>query len=191
MPCNPRHAIAGLIGVLALSACGGVAPPAAPSTPAPATQVTATFAASEGVATTYDQALVPVGAKATVSATSSGGKTTVRLTVSGLQPGRGYGAHAHAKSCGAKGEDAGPHYQYETDPVTPSVDPKFANPQNEIWLDLTTDGSGAGTAESTVAWEFRADRRAQSVIIHAMPTITEAGKAGTAGARAACVKVDF
>ena len=77
------------------------------------------------------------------------------------------------------------------DPVQPSVDPAYANPQNEVWLDLTTDGEGAGSATTTVAWGFERAPRAQSVVIHAMPTATGAGRAGTAGDRAACVTVAF
>lgn len=191
-----RPVLAAVIGVLALSGCGGgtVTAPAAtaPSTSARNVQVSATFeAAPGGAAVTYDQALVKAGARGAVSSQSSGGNTTVELAVRGLEPDRRYGAHAHTKPCGAKGEDAGPHFQNEVDPVQPSVDPAYANPQNEIWLDLTTDATGAGSATATVPFEFPADRRAQSVIIHAMETMTEPGKAGTAGARAACITVAF
>ena len=191
-----RPVLAAVIGVLALSGCGGgtATTPAAtaPSTSARNVQVSATFeAAPGGAAVTYDQALVEAGARGAVSSQSSGGNTTVELAVRGLEPDRRYGAHAHTKPCGAKGEDAGPHFQNEVDPVQPSVDPAYANPQNEIWLDLTTDATGAGSATATVPFEFPADRRAQSVIIHAMETMTEPGKAGTAGARAACITVAF
>lgn len=154
-------------------------------------QVSASFTKTLGIATTYDVALVPAGATGAVSATSGDGTTTVKLEVGGLLPDRTYGAHAHTKPCGAVGKDAGPHFQYLPDPVQPSVDPMYANPRNEIWLDLTTDATGAGTATSTVDWEFTADRRAQAVIIHAMPTATEPGKAGTAGERPACITVKF
>jgi Cu/Zn superoxide dismutase len=190
----PRPALAGLIGVLALSGCGG----AAASTPAPPpttatrnVQVTATFVTESGVAVTYDVALVKAGAHGAVSAQSASGSTTVMLAVRGLEPDRRYGAHAHTQPCGAKGEDAGPHFQNKIDPVQPSVDPKFANPENEIWLDLTTDETGAGSAQTTVPFGFAADRRPGSVVIHAMETATGPGKAGTAGARAACITVAF
>jgi Cu-Zn family superoxide dismutase len=75
--------------------------------------------------------------------------------------------------------------------VQPSVDPTFANPQNEIWLDLTTDDTGAGSAESTVAWTFPAERRPKSVVLHADHTSSEPGEAGSAGDRIACISVDF
>jgi superoxide dismutase, Cu-Zn family len=188
--------VVGVVGAVASAGCGAATPPA--STPPPVVSagsgasVDATFAEQlGGGAVTYDQKLVPAGATAKVTSSSSGGATTVALTVSGLVPNRMYGAHAHANACGAKGDDAGPHFQLKQDPVKPSVDPAYANATNEIWLDFTSDASGAATAKATVPWEFPADRRAKSVIVHAMPTMTAAGKAGTAGARAACIDVAF
>lgn len=155
------------------------------------TEVTGTFASGSGPAFTYDPARVPVGARATVRAESGDASTRTTLTVGGLNPNSTYGAHAHAKPCGPNGDAAGPHFQRTQDPVTPSVDPAYANPTNEIWLDLTTDAQGAGTATSTVPWGFPPDRRAMSVIIHEKATMTEPGKAGTAGARPACIDVRF
>jgi superoxide dismutase, Cu-Zn family len=187
----------GVVAVVAMSGCGTGAPSSTSTvtsggpTASRDVNVSATFTKELGPAITYDEALVPVGSRAAVSATAAAGKTTVKLALRGLQPQRQYGAHAHAKPCGVKGEDAGPHFQNVVDPVQPSVDPKYANSQNEIWLDLLTDPTGAGSAETTVAWEFPAERRAQSVVVHAMGTSTEPGKAGTAGARAACVTVAF
>jgi superoxide dismutase, Cu-Zn family len=200
----PRLLAAGLLAAFALSGCGE-APPTAPASAPPAAStaegpttsvrnvaVSRTFAAPPGgEAVTYDQALVPVGAKATVTAEEGGDRTTVTLEIAGLLPNRQYGAHSHAKPCGAEGTAAGPHFQHQQDPVSPSVDPVYANPENEIWLDFQTDAGGTGEATTTVPWAFPADRRAQSVIIHAMPTATEAGKAGTAGDRAACITVAF
>jgi Cu-Zn family superoxide dismutase len=183
---HSRQYIAGLILVPLFAACGG-APPA----PIREVERSATFQPQPGPAMTYDQQLVPAGATAMVRARSGEGSTAVQLTVAGLQPSRAYGAHVHERPCGPRPEDSGPHAQHVVDPVQPSVDPRFANPQNEIWLDLSTNGSGAGTAESTVAWEFPADRRPGSVVVHAMPTSTEPGKAGTAGARAACISVEL
>jgi Cu-Zn family superoxide dismutase len=191
----PRPVLAaGLIGVLALSGCGGTAVATGTGSSSAASrnvQVSASFSTTPGVAVTYDQGLVKAGSRGAVSAQSGNGSTTVMLAVRGLEPNRRYGAHAHSKPCGETGDAAGPHFQYTVDPVQPSVDPQYANPQNEIWLDLTTDPTGAGSAESTVAWGFPTDRRAESVVIHAMPTATDPGKAGTAGARAACITVDF
>jgi Cu-Zn family superoxide dismutase len=189
--------LSGLVAALVLAACSSSP---AGSESAPQTdiseqqrnvQVSATFSGDVATATTYDESLVPAGANARVSAAEGDDSTTVSLEVSGLQPNRGYGAHAHAQPCGATGADAGPHFQREQDPVVPSVDPAFANPDNEIWLDFTTDAEGNGAAEATVDWAFPEDRRAASVIIHAMPTKTGPGEAGVAGDRAACIAVDF
>lgn len=175
-----------------LVGCGSAEQAPAPSDAGSAQkEVTATFAAGAGQAITYDPALVPVGSAATVRTGFVDGATTTSLQVRGLKPNTAYGAHAHVNPCGPTGDAAGPHYQLEQDPVKPSVDPAFANPRNEIWLDLTTDAQGNGTATSTNPWMFPADRRAKAVIIHEMATMTEPGKAGTAGKRPGCVTVEF
>ncbi|GAA5173002.1 hypothetical protein GCM10023321_73690 [Pseudonocardia eucalypti] len=144
----------------------------------------------DDAATNYDKALVPDGAKVLVGEYVYEGSTTVTLNVRGLVPNRAYGAHAHAKPCGPKGDDAGPHFQHQADPVKPSVDPNYANPANEIWLDFRTDAQGNATISTTVPWVFT-NARAASVVIHSETTQTAPGKAGTAGARAACVSVGF
>jgi Cu-Zn family superoxide dismutase len=202
-PHGPGYRIyaASLLTLFALSACSGqTAPPpaAAPaaaatsqSNPARTANVEAAFAQGQGIAITYLPALVPAGATAKVTSASGGGESTVTLDVSGLIPNRAYGAHAHSKACGATGDDAGPHFQHQKDPVTPSVDPAYANAQNEIWLDFQTDAQGRATTMSAVNWEFTNDAHPQSVVVHDHPTSTEPGKAGTAGDRAACVTVGF
>ena len=145
----------------------------------------------EGPLTSYSSA-VPQGATAKVTAVyDSSGKSTIVLHVKGLKPRTKYGAHAHVNACGLTGAEAGPHFQNVVDPVSPSVDPAFANPQNEIWLDLTTNAAGNGVAKAVVPWQFAADRRAHSVIIHEQHTSTVPGSAGTAGPRLACLDVDF
>lgn len=149
----------------------------------------ATFG-KDDAATSYDKALVPDGAKVVVAEYAYDGSTSVTLNVRGLMPNRVYGAHAHAMPCGPKGDDAGPHFQHRPDPVRPSVDPNYANPQNEIWLDFKTDEHGNATTATTVPWVFGNDRAA-SVVVHAEATQTAPGKAGTAGARLACVSVGF
>ncbi len=182
-----------LAALAALTACQQGPSPSAPADPSQRqVNVSATFATPDqnAAALTYDPQLLPAGAQATVTAAAQNGTTTVQLTVSGLLPNRAYGAHAHARPCGPVGDAAGPHYQHQLDPKTPSVDPAFANPQNEIWLDFSTDAQGKATTSSTVDWTFDA-RKADSVIIHAQPTATAPGKAGTAGARLGCISVDF
>jgi Cu-Zn family superoxide dismutase len=70
------------------------------------------------------------------------------------------------------------------------VDPRYANPRNEIWLDLTTDGNGYARSSASVDWRL-GDRAVGSVVLHAEHTHTGPGHAGTAGPRLACVTVDF
>ncbi|WP_132992891.1 superoxide dismutase family protein [Gordonia zhaorongruii] len=148
----------------------------------------------DNTAFTYDEAAVPVGATATVDEEDDNGKTTVTLNANGLAPNRGFGVHVHTKPCGPEPSDSGPHYQNKIDPAaTPessSTDPAYANPQNEVWLDLTSDAQGAAHASSTVNWEFR-DGEANSVVLHEEHTMTAPGHAGSAGDRLACVDVDF
>jgi Cu-Zn family superoxide dismutase len=92
--------------------------------------------------------------------------------VQALLPKHEYGAHVHANACGATADAAGPHYQHIQDPVSPSVDPAYANPRNEIWLDFTSDKRGNGFALTNVDWTFGA-RHPKSVVIHEMHTHTD------------------
>ncbi|NGY60595.1 superoxide dismutase [Lentzea sp. NEAU-D13] len=197
-----RTTVAALVGAVlltgGLTACSTPAPAPAP-TPAPAPAIKPVAEASvaapaasgdqpKGI--TYDVARVPLDAKLSTGTSVSDGRTTVELKVFGLLPDTKYGSHVHTKPCGAKPADSGPHYQNEKDPVTPSVDPKYANAQNEIWLDFTTDSTGAATATATVTWAFRKGE-ANAVVVHASHTSTEHGKAGTAGDRLACLTAQF
>jgi Cu-Zn family superoxide dismutase len=183
-----------LLPSVVLAAAAAVLAPgvaAASSSPVHAATANGTFTAyAPGAhAVTYRPDLVPAGARAHVFSLSAVG-TTTSLVVTGLLPRHSYGAHAHAQPCGATGDAAGPHFQHVPDPVKPSVDPAYANPRNEIWLDFTTDRLGTGFAKSTVDWTFAA-RRARSVVVHETHTHTDPGHAGTAGARLACLDVDF
>lgn len=186
-----RILVLGAAGVLALTGCGtafAAQDPVPPSAVMRSVQVAATFTRDLGTATTYDPRVVPVGARAAVASESGGGTTTVTLTVRGLEPDRRYGAHAHTRPCGATGAAAGPHFQHVVDPVQPGVDPAYANPRNEIRLDLTTDGNGAGRATTTVAWDFDRARRARSVVLHATPAGADPAAADD---RVACITVGF
>ena len=144
---------------------------------------------------TYNTALVPVDAAILASLEPADGgdrpQTVATLTVAGLLPHRGYAVHAHTKPCGATGDDAGPHYQNHVDPAAtpqrPSTDPYYANPRNEIWLDVRTNANGGGSSRTTVPFVFT-NRAPGSLVIHeAMNTATGAGQAGEAGARVACL----
>lgn len=146
---------------------------------------------TEGVWTSYNAALVPAGATARVHEVRTGsGSTVVVLKVRGLAPDHEYGAHAHVNACGATASVAGPHYQDIVAPPQPANDPAFANSSNEVWLDLTTDDKGNGSAHALVGWQFRPGA-ANSVVLHEHATATAPGVAGTAGARVACITVPF
>ena len=135
---------------------------------------------------------IPEGATASVDAIyNSAGDSIVILHVRGLKPFTEYGAHAHARPCGATGAAAGPHFQNNPDPHQPSTNPAYANPGNEIWLDFHTNAAGNAVSQTKVPWQFTPDRRAGSVIIHKEHTHTGPDDSGTAGARLACLTVAF
>ena len=159
--------------------------------PVTSASAAATRIRAEAPLTAYS-ASIPAGATARVQAVATGsGRTVVTLHVWGLVPHNAYGAHAHVNACGATGAAAGPHYQDRRAPAGHLADIAFANPDNEIWLDLTTDADGNGAAQTVVDWQFRADG-ANSVVVHAQPTAAGPdGSAGTAGSRLACLSVDF
>ncbi|MGW3470565.1 superoxide dismutase family protein [Saccharopolyspora sp. NPDC000995] len=188
-----------------LAGCGGGQAPApgqqSPQPPASqehgqhaaAKQTSATFEPYKEGATaiTYDPAQVQPGSHIDLSSERANGHTKITAKAEGLQPNRDYGAHVHTKPCGPKGDDAGPHFQEKADPVKPSVDPTYANPQNEVWLDFHTDAEGNGTATAEGNWSFDSRQDAKSFVIHSMHTHTEPGKAGTAGDRLACTNATF
>lgn len=183
---RPSVRLALLVGGAALVAsCAG--PPASAASPL----VTRGVLAPSGPAVTYDPAAAPEAARLAVEVTAHRGATTATFRVEGMVPGRGYAAHAHVRSCGPGGADAGPHYQDRIDPAatpeTPSSDPAYANPRNEFWLDLRTDATGAGSATTTVPFAL-ADRAPESVVVHeSETTATAPGRAGGAGGRLACL----
>jgi Cu-Zn family superoxide dismutase len=163
------------------------------ATAAPAGSAAATLAwgrfqpyAPGATAVTYNQILVPAGSRVSVLGLSGPHGTMVALAPHGLLPNREYGAHVHTRSCGPLPLDSGPHYQNVPDPVQPSTNPAYANRDNEVWLDFTTDAHGDALVSTAVDWTFTG-RRAHSVVIHEHHTHT----GGAAGARLACVKADF
>ncbi|MBO3737076.1 superoxide dismutase family protein [Actinoplanes flavus] len=145
-------------------------------------------------AVTYQPALVPPGARATVTVEKTPAGVRVKLLATGLIPGRVYGAHLHTSPCGEDPAAAGPHYQHRPDPAAgpgrPSVDPAYANPRNEVWLDLTAGRNGVGRSVSAQEWTFDRKRAPWSLVLHAEHTHTGPGEAGTAGARLACLTRD-
>jgi Cu-Zn family superoxide dismutase len=67
------------------------------------------------------------------------------------------------------------------------VDPAYANPRNEVWLDLTADAAGAAAVTTRLTWTFDEVEPPRSLVLHAEHTRTAAGTAGMAGARVACL----
>ncbi|WP_431033138.1 superoxide dismutase [Streptomyces sp. P6-2-1] len=132
-------------------------------------------------ALTYKPSLVPAGAGVEVEQRTEGEGTRVTLRVTGLKAGHRYGAHVHTGVCGTDPAAAGGHYQHEKDPAQPSTDPDYANPRNEVWLDVTADTLGNGTATAAHPWDFRPGE-ARSVVLHEAAGATE---------RVACVSVPF
>ncbi|MBT2386586.1 superoxide dismutase family protein [Streptomyces sp. ISL-11] len=164
----------------------------AAGTQPPAVTVAAVFrppAPTAQAATTYDSA-VPAGSRVRVTVRPAHHGTRFELRLHGVKPRRTFGAHLHQSPCTADPQGSGGHYQHLGDPVQPSVDPAYANPRNEAWLDVTTDARGEGRSLATVAWHLR-PARARSVVVHEHATDTRPGRAGTAGARLACVTVPF
>lgn len=141
-------------------------------------------------AVTYDMSAVPAGASIAVSQRADRLGMSLRVAVRGVEPDRTFGVHVHTEPCGSTPDASGPHYQNFQDPRQPSTDPVFANPYNEVWLDLATDGRGEGVEQARQYWRFRPGG-ARSVVLHEHATATGHGEAGTAGDRLACFTVPF
>lgn len=124
------------------------------------------------------------GASADLWAVAAGGGTTFFVLFSGLDPAAAdatFGVHIHVGPCVAgNGAAAGPHYNTGG---TPSTD-------TEVWLDFTVLPSGYGFAVATVPFEIEPGT-ARSMVIHAQPTQDGGPTPGAAGARQACLPVEF
>ena len=152
---------------------------------------TLTMPNSTSKAITYDPDLAPIGAAmtATIIPTSEGSRA--QLTVLGLLPDRGYAVYAHDKTCGTTTSAAGERFQIHRDPAAtsaaPSTDPNYANPDNEIWLDVRTDDAGTGTSATTIPFVLT-DRVPGSLVVYAgMHTPPNPAQAGNVGAPIACL----
>lgn len=120
------------------------------------------------------------GATARVWAISNGTKTTVWVVFEDLDPaaaGTRFGAHIHVGPCvEGIGSAAGPHYNAGGPP----------SPSTEVWLDFTVRAGGFGSATTTVPFVIPPGG-AQSLVVHVAPT----APSGAAGARQACLPVEF
>jgi Cu-Zn family superoxide dismutase len=187
-------ALALLVPMVFLSACGsddnsGAASAVPPSNiTAKGTYVPAASADASTTAFSYDQKLVPAQAGSEVTLISREGRTNVSLKATGFLPNRTYGAHLHIKPCGTDPMAAGSRFQHNVDPVATeaSVDPAYTNPQNEVWLDFTTDASGNASVTAEQPWALTADRQPRSLVVHAGKTHTEPSGV-TAGTRVSCL----
>lgn len=95
-----------------------------------------------------------VGGVAVINRELNGG-TTFSVSVTGLAPSTTYMAHVHNRAC--LNGDAGGHYKVDAT-VAAAVQ------QNEIWLSIVTDATGAGVARVTTPHVARPD--ATSIVIH-------------------------
>jgi Cu-Zn family superoxide dismutase len=163
--------------------------PSAAAVPANAVRGTFLPYTPGAAAVTYDPAVVPPGSVATLTFDRRPGGLAVRLAVTGVVPRRSYGAHLHTSTCTAVPAQAGPHYQHVQDPRTPSVDPSYANPRNEVWLDFTADARGAAVVTAEQDWTPDPVRPPRSLVLHAETTRTLTGMAGMAGPRVACLSL--
>ncbi|WP_431899662.1 superoxide dismutase family protein [Nonomuraea sp. bgisy101] len=164
--------------MLALLPLGACAAPTTALVPTPHEGVRISgggeFSTKDTSAIVYDTKLAPSGAQASVTVESADGQTRTSFVAEGLLPDRKYGVHLHTKPCGLKPDDSGPHFQHAH--ASPSA-------TNEVWLDITTDRSGAATSAARNPWALTPDRVPHSLVIHASATATD----GTAGARVACL----
>jgi hypothetical protein len=83
------------------------------------------------------------------------GATLLTVELTGGAPGAAYASHLHALPCSVL--DGGGHYK---------IDPAVVDPieENELWLDLRADATGA--AKRTVGFAHLARAEAQSVVVH-------------------------
>lgn len=86
-------------------------------------------------------------------------KTTVTISMTGLEPGTEYISHLHAQSC--EPDSGGPHFKFdEAGPTTPP---------NEVHLKFTADAQGAGTV--TVNNDQKVGDAARAIVIHPVEAI--------------------
>ncbi len=119
---------------------------------------------------------------AALAVSRDGVGTVVVLGLWGLDrssAGTMYGAHVHVGACIAgDGAAAGKHYNATGGAVIDET--------TEVWLDFTVRRGGTAIAVSRVPFVIP-QGGARSIVIHAMATLPN----GTAGARLACLPLEF
>lgn len=118
------------------------------------------------------------------SGADGGAGIEVTLMVSGLPNNREFGSHLHKAEC--EMGMAGGHYQHVPAPDGGATNPMFANPDNEVWLDFTTGGTGTATSKATVDFVPPVGS-AKAIIVHDRKT----GDGGVAGPKLACLPFAF
>jgi Cu-Zn family superoxide dismutase len=149
---------------------------AAVLTPGVAVAAAVVVSHGHGPTVAHDAAFADV--RTQVHAWADEDSTRVRLMVNGLPAGT-YGAHVHVNPCGTDPLASGGHYQHAQ--ATGSLQDR------EVWLDVTSDGTGSAVAVADVPWVL-ARGTAGSVVLHAQPTNLVTG---AAGARLSCTTVAF
>ena len=126
----------------------------------PDTVATGTFLPYRPASTaiTYDPAVVPAGSTAQARGQRGPGDHdgTTERDRAGSAPGvRRAPAHQALHRRAGRGRPALPAPEGPGAAASPpSVDPAYANPANEVWLDFTADTTGAVAVTSKVAWMF-------------------------------------
>ena len=125
-------------------------------------------------------------AQARLFAVPTGDSTVFFLFVYGLDPstaGTTFGAHIHTGPCvPGNGAAAGPHYNTTGGAVI--------TPETEVWLDFTVLPGGIAYAQTTVPFVIEPGT-ANSLVVHQLATQPGGSNPGFAGARLACLPVDF
>jgi Cu/Zn superoxide dismutase len=116
-----------------------------------------------------------------VAAADGEGSTDVSLQLEGLdhlRVGHTYGAHVHIGTCEeGNGAAALGHYNHGG----------AASPTTEVWLDFEVQEGGVARSSTTVPFVI-AQGAAHSVVVHEQATNPGTG---AAGARVACIPVEF
>lgn len=143
-------ALAALAATAALAACGGGDGTTDSTSVSAGETVSGEFAPVAGAPAAYS------GVAGEAELKRAAGTTTVRLSLSGLEPKTAYIAHLHTGSC-QEADPGGAHFQFE------KGGPE--EPPNEIHLTFTSNGAGEGQATASSGREVPVGE-AGAVVLH-------------------------